>query len=106
MVTANVPLDIVAEFLKVIWFQIVNILNVPSPRTAIADIVGYLNEAVLDNLSALNGDQNISDNSLRSAQEFVKYSTALACYAFGCPLENISEIGIVPHVGDHVANIS
>lgn len=106
IVTANMPLDIVAEFLKVIWFQIVNVLNVPSPRTAIADIVGYLNEAVLDNLSALNGNQNISDNSLRGAQEFVKYSSALSCYAFGCPLENISEIGIVPHVGDHVANIS
>lgn len=106
IVTASMPLDIVAEFLKVIWFQVVNVLNVPSPRMAVADIVGYLNEAVLDDLGALNGNQSISDNSLSSAQAFVKYSTALACYAFGCPLENIWEIEIVPHVGDHVANIS
>jgi hypothetical protein len=106
IVAARTSLNITAEFVKIVWFQAVNILNVPTPRAAVIDIIGYLNEIALDTLNVNNESQTLSDESLASAQTFIKYSAALACYAYSCPLEIINELGIVPYIGDHVANIS
>lgn len=105
IVAARTPLNNTAEFVKIVWFQAVNILNVPTPRTAVIDVIGYLNEITLDTLNDTNENQTLSDEDLISAQTFIKYSAALACYAYSCPLQNINELGIVSHIGDHVANI-
>jgi hypothetical protein len=105
IVAARTPLSITAEFFKLVWFQAVNILNVASPRGAVIDVIGYLNEISLETLNEYNENQALSDESLTSAQTFIKYSAALACYAYSCPLDNINELGIVPHIGDHVAQI-
>ncbi|KAK4518369.1 uncharacterized protein ATC70_001722 [Mucor velutinosus] len=100
MVAARTPLDITAEFVKILWFQAVHGLNMPTPRAAVIDIIGYLNEIALDTLQVNNESQLLSDQSLTSAQTFIKYSAALACFAYNCPLKHIVELGIVPHVGD------
>lgn len=102
---AQSPLSIIAEFVKLVWFQAVNILNVASPRASLIDIIGYLNEISLDKLNAYNENQALSDENLTSAQTFIKYSAALACYAYSCPLDNINELGIVPYTGDHVSKL-
>jgi hypothetical protein len=99
-------MDTIAEFVKIIWFQAVNLLNVPSPRGVVLEMINYLNESTIDTLSRINENEDISDDYLVSAQAFIKYSVALACYAYGCPLENISEIDIVPYIGEHVTSIS
>ncbi|KAL7315393.1 hypothetical protein PS15m_004620 [Mucor circinelloides] len=104
IVAARTPLDITAEFVKIVWFQAVNGLNMPTPRAAVIDVIGYLNEIGLETLKMNNESQFLSDESLTSAQTFVKYSAALACFAYNCPLKNIAELGIAPHVGDHATN--
>lgn len=76
----------------------------PTPRAAVIDVIGYLNEIALDTLKMNNESQSLSDASLTSAQTFIKYSAALACFAYNCPLKNIAELGIVPHVGNHAIN--
>lgn len=70
------------------------------------DIIGYLNEIVLDTLTGSNESQSLSDQSLSSAQVFIRYSAALACFAYGCALKHISKIGIVPYIGDHASNLA
>ncbi|KAL9542636.1 hypothetical protein MBANPS3_008515 [Mucor bainieri] len=99
MVAARTPLDMTAEFVKMVWFQAVHGLNMPTPRAAVIDIIGYLNEIALDTLQVNNESQALSDQSLTSAQTFIKYSAALACFAYHCPLKHIVELGIVPRVG-------
>lgn len=106
IIAARSPIKIITAFVKIVWFQAVNILNTATPRAAVVDIIGYLNETSLDTLSAFNQNQKLSDENLSNVQMFVKYSAALACYAYNCPLETISELDIVPYMGDHVANLS
>ncbi|KAI7905964.1 uncharacterized protein BX663DRAFT_247120 [Cokeromyces recurvatus] len=104
IVVARTPLDITAEFVKAIWFQAVNNIHIPTSRATVIDIIGYLNEIALDTLKLNNESQTLSDASLLSAQTFIKYSAALACYAFECPQQNIEELGIVPYSGNHIIN--
>jgi hypothetical protein len=106
MAAARTPLDVSAEFVKIVWFQVVNILNVPTPRASVIDIIGYLNEIALDTLTTNNENDDLSDQSLLSSQTFIRYSAALACYAYGCPLSDINELNLAPHIGDHVSHIS
>lgn len=106
IIVANAPMHVLAEFVKIIWFQVVNLLNVPSPRGVVLDIISYLNESTIEMLGNKNENEEFSDDYLTSAQAFIKYSAALACYAYSCPLENISEIDIVPYIGQHVNKIS
>lgn len=103
LVAARTPLHITAEFIKLVWFQAVNITNIATPRGAVIDVIGYLNEISMETLHGYNENQALSDESLTSAQTFIKYSAALACYAYSCPLDNINELGIVPHTGDHIS---
>lgn len=104
IVAARTPLDITAEFVKIVWFQAVNITSTPTPRAVVLDVIGYLNEIALDTLTVNNQSQSLSDESLSSAQTLIKYSAALACYAYSCPIRDISDLGIVPYVGDHATN--
>jgi hypothetical protein len=106
IVAARTPLDITAEFVKIVWFQAVNGLNILTPRAAVIDVIGYLNEIALETLKVNNESQSLSDESLTSTQTFIKYSAALACFAYNCPLKSIAELGIVPYVVDHVTNTS
>jgi hypothetical protein len=106
IVADGVPVDTIAEFIKIVWFQAINIPNVPISPTVIVDVIGYLNETALDTLAANNENQSLSDQNLSIAQEFIRYSAALACLAYGCPLKHIFELGIVPYVGDHAYNLA
>ena len=106
IVTGGAPLNILADFVKAVWFQAVNVLNVPTTRGDVLEIIGYLNEVTLDTLGMMNESDTISDDMLTSAQSFVKYSAALICYAYSCPLSTISDLGIVTYIGDHVGRIS
>lgn len=106
IVAARSPLETVAEFIKIVWFQAINIPNVPLPPTTVADVIGYLNEITVDTLSVTNESQSISDQTMYNTHEFIRYSVALACFAYGCPLKHISDLGIVPYVGDHAYNLA
>lgn len=81
-----------------------NVTSTPTSRASVLDIVGYLNEISMDTLAMNNESQNLSDESLSSAQCLIKYSAALACYAYSCPTRDISELGIVPYVREHTVN--
>ncbi|KAI8967150.1 hypothetical protein BDF20DRAFT_908514 [Mycotypha africana] len=104
MVAAQSPLDLIAEFVKMMWFQVVNLMNVVTPRSTVIDVVSYLNETALMTVKESNENQNLSDESLLTAQKFVKYSAALTCYAFGCPLKHVFDMGIVPLVVNQSGN--
>ncbi|ORY98687.1 hypothetical protein BCR43DRAFT_436798 [Syncephalastrum racemosum] len=106
LVEAQASIQITAEFLKLVWFQTVNVLNVTTSRAIIIDVIGYLNETALDSLRAKNDIQDLSPERLASAQMLIRYSAALACFAYNCPLSNITELDIVPYFGDHVAQLS
>lgn len=56
LVASQVPIDVMAEFTKLLWFQAVNILNINVSRAGIIDVIGYLNEIALDTLHA-KGDK-------------------------------------------------
>ncbi|KAI9478247.1 MAG: hypothetical protein EXX96DRAFT_241867 [Benjaminiella poitrasii] len=104
IVVVRTPLDITAEFVKAIWFQAVHNTHTPTPHATVIDVIGYLNEIALDTLKVNNESQSLSDASLSSSQTFIKYSAALACYAYGCSLKNIEELDIVPHTGKQTTN--
>ncbi|KAI9498425.1 hypothetical protein BDB00DRAFT_448176 [Zychaea mexicana] len=106
LVLARASITTTAKFVELLWFQSVNILNVSTSRAVIIDAVGYLNEIALDSLHAKENDQDLSMERLASAQKFIKYSAALTCFAYNCPLGNIAELDIVPYFGDHVAQLT
>lgn len=64
LVEAQASIRITAEFLKLVWFQTVNILNVTTSRAIIIDVIGYLNETALDSLRAKNDIQDLSPERL------------------------------------------
>ncbi|KAI7862227.1 hypothetical protein BDF14DRAFT_1858334 [Spinellus fusiger] len=106
LVSAAVPVKTRAEFIKLIWFQAVNVLKTPTFRSDVLETVDYINRETVDLLYSDNESKNLSDEDLSSAQTFIKYSLVLACFVFNCPLTNITELDIVPYFGDHVARAS
>ncbi|KAF7724279.1 hypothetical protein EC973_001180 [Apophysomyces ossiformis] len=106
LVASKASIETIADFTKLIWYQAVNVLNVVTAHTAIVDIIGYLNESVLESLPLDDQDQVLSANQITGMQRFIKYSAVLACFAYNCPLSNITELDIVPYFGDHVAQLS
>lgn len=64
MVDAQATIQMNAQFVKLLWFQAVNILNVHLSRAVIIDVVGYLNEIMLDELKRMNQDQHLSIDEL------------------------------------------
>ncbi|KAI9303279.1 hypothetical protein BJ944DRAFT_165716 [Cunninghamella echinulata] len=96
LVQAQASIATTTEFIKLIWFQVSNNLNVAIPHTSIIDIISYLNESALESLKLKNQSEDLSVERLTSAQTFIKYSAALMCFAYGCPLINIAELNIVP----------
>ncbi|KAI8366708.1 uncharacterized protein BYT42DRAFT_540161 [Radiomyces spectabilis] len=106
LVSNRVSIRTTAEFLKLLWYQAVNVLNVPTPRVVIIDIISYLNETALESFKSKNEAHELTLERLWSAQLFIKYSAALTCYAFNCPLSNITELDLVPYFGDHIARLS
>ncbi|KAI9029113.1 hypothetical protein CLU79DRAFT_736311 [Phycomyces nitens] len=105
LIDGGVAIRTLAEFLKLVWFQAVNVLKVSTSRAAIIDIVGYINEKTSGSLFSINENQNLPIERLASTQKFVKYSVVLTCYAYNCPLANITELDVVPYFGDHVARV-
>ncbi|KAG0186217.1 hypothetical protein DFQ28_008166 [Apophysomyces sp. BC1034] len=106
LVAARATIATIADFTKLIWFQAVNVLNVITAHTVVVDIIGYLNESVLDWLQSHIDTQELSADYIASIGRFIKYSAVLACFAYNCPLSNITELDIVPYFGDHVALLS
>ncbi|KAI8139160.1 hypothetical protein BJV82DRAFT_275633 [Fennellomyces sp. T-0311] len=106
LVLARASICTTAKFVELLWFQAVNVLNVSTSRAVIIDVIGYLNEIALESLRSKENDQDLSMERLASAQAFIKYSAALACFAYNCPLGNIAELDIVPYFGDHVAQLT
>lgn len=41
-----------------------------------------------------------------SVQKFIRYSAALTCFSYNCPLANITNLDLVPYFGDHIAQLS
>ncbi|KAL0078372.1 hypothetical protein J3Q64DRAFT_1872237, partial [Phycomyces blakesleeanus] len=105
LIAAGASIRTLAEFLKLVWFQAVNVLKITTSRAAIIDIVGYINEKTSGSLFSLNETPNLPTERLASTQKFVKYSVVLTCFAYNCPLANITELDIVPYFGDHVARV-
>lgn len=64
LVDAQATIQMNAQFVKLLWFQTVNILNVHLSRAVIIDVVGYLNEIMLDELKRMNQDQHLSIDEL------------------------------------------
>ena len=60
LVEAQATIEMNAQFIKLLWFQAVNILNVHLSRAVVIDVVGYLNEIMLDELKRMNEDQHLS----------------------------------------------
>ncbi|KAI8378600.1 hypothetical protein BD560DRAFT_453435 [Blakeslea trispora] len=101
LIEANVPLDRIVEFVKIIWFQVVYVNAFSSRRAIIADIVGHLTEATSGVLASLDGSQNLSDDELIQTQSFVKYCAALICFAYGCSVDEIVKATIVSFTREH-----
>ncbi|KAI8080756.1 uncharacterized protein B0P05DRAFT_469094 [Gilbertella persicaria] len=106
LVSVQLPLDIMVSFVEIVWYQVVHIPLFATQRAAIAEIVGYLNQSNADILASMNDNSSLPDESLIHVQDFVKYSAALACFAYGCSPNEVIEAGIVPYVGDHASKAS
>ncbi|KAI9311467.1 hypothetical protein BX666DRAFT_929792 [Dichotomocladium elegans] len=106
LVTAKASIRITAEFIKLLWFQAVNVLNVFVSRAVIIDVIGYLNEIALQSLRMKENSQHLLVEELKDSQAFIKYSVVLTCFAYNCPLSNITDLNIVPYFGDHIAQLS
>ncbi|CAO3591912.1 unnamed protein product [Absidia cylindrospora] len=104
LVEAQASISTTAEFIKLIWFQVVNGLNVVTSHAVIIDVIGYLNETALESLKSKNQSESLSAKRLLSAQTFIRYSAALTCYAYNCPLSNISDFDIVPYFTDNISH--
>lgn len=88
---SQASLDVFAEFVKVIWLQTVGVSSGLLARKDIIEIIGHIHESQAEILSKLNDDRN-----LLSMQSFIKHSIALVAFAFGCSLNNIADLDIVP----------
>ncbi|KAG1524828.1 hypothetical protein G6F52_003864 [Rhizopus delemar] len=102
IISAHAPLDIITKFVKIVWFQIVNMLNAPVARDDIIEIMGHLHEATFDSLTTHNQSSN---EYLFNAQVYIRYSVAITAYAFGCSLSQISTLDIVPSISNTVSHL-
>lgn len=64
LIASQVPLYIIAEFTKLLWFQAVNILNINVSRAAIIDVIGYLNEMALEALQSKGNEYSYTAEEL------------------------------------------
>ncbi|KAI8993719.1 hypothetical protein BDB01DRAFT_716190 [Pilobolus umbonatus] len=99
-------LGILAQFLKIVWFQTVNIVSQQTSGLNVLNILEKLNKYAQVKLKDLNESEKISNESMINTQMFVKYCIALSCYYYCCPLKKIISLGIVPYPGEHALNIS
>ena len=60
LVLARASLSMIANFVELLWYQTVNVLNVSTSRAVIIDVVGYLNEIALESLRDKENDQDLS----------------------------------------------
>ncbi|KAI9288580.1 hypothetical protein BC943DRAFT_272895 [Umbelopsis sp. AD052] len=102
LAVAHAPLSLQVDMLKCIWYQCIKGLNTVTSRSSIRDVVGYLNECALPGLQQMAQQHDITNDDLQNAQDFIKYSAALTCFAYKCPMSNVVELQIVPYVNQHV----
>lgn len=102
IISAHAPLDVITKFVKIVWFQIVNVLNAPVVRGDVIEIMGHLHEATFDSLIMHNQSSN---ECLFNAQVYIRYSVAITAYAFGCSLSQISTLDIVPSISNVVSHL-
>jgi len=104
LAVTNSPLSLQVELLKCLWYQAVKGLGIITSRSDVRDVVGYLNECAMPSLQNVASQPDTSDYELQTAQNFIKYSAALTCFAYKCPMSNVLELQIVPYVNKHVPN--
>ncbi|RCI06289.1 hypothetical protein CU098_009425 [Rhizopus stolonifer] len=98
MTSANASLEVITKFVKIIWFQIVNVLNAPVAQGDLIEIMGYLHE------NTLNTIHSYLDSSYH-LHEYVKHSVVVIAYAFGCSLDQISQLYLVPSISHRQTHI-
>ncbi|KAI9256704.1 hypothetical protein BY458DRAFT_304271 [Sporodiniella umbellata] len=99
MTTANASLDMIAKFTKIIWFQIMNVLNAPLAQKDIIEMLGILHKNTLDDM------YSHLDTNTYHVHEYLKQSIAILAYVFGCSLEQISKLDILPVISHRQTNI-
>ncbi|KAI8582823.1 hypothetical protein K450DRAFT_224983 [Umbelopsis ramanniana AG] len=102
LAVAHAPLSLQVDMLKCMWYQSIKGLSIVTSRSAIRDVVGYLNECAIPSLQQMAQQHDITNDDLQNAQDFIKYSAALTCFAYKCPMSNVVELQIVPYVNQHV----